>query len=635
MRWNTQDLTRALRQVTLISVPLAEFEYLYDPQWKVDGEIDPNVMSAGGFPVVVLRRILDLLAESRCIQWKPEQADDSVKELATHLRQTFSGLSFELSLTLAQRLLHLLSALENEPVTLKNETVSSFLRQLILVYQEIKTVRPDLNTIEFLEQITVNMATLSRVCPEIWLKWRKSLVAELWNVTQTGEAIVPFRNDILKSVWTFLEYFVESSGLQTALTNDSVSIPVTIFKVEWEADLGYAAAWLLQRLRPELNVQVKLDLFINTGFVSEIPLAALEVVLSKRQKRQLSRLLQNPQLTQGDEKISLNSQNDTSEARIEWNHDQKKSFLVLNSDGQLVLPTVSPTQECFSTIYNADAFAWNYSQVSELNFADLSQRYLYLANILNAKAATLAIYETMEEKLGCGHRHPPSQIVPLSNNVSSIWQKSAFVLKEGGRCSAGGRDVDLLETRQFQVAVLQSQVESHLWKYQGRELHGHIRCVSILNPQGKICRVGFVVKLSTKEKENSSAYLSFRLFFDPQGQFIYGSEVTPQGIHYFSDLSAYGLEPILTIKELQNLFKAVYRNWLVSMLYLNEFWSSEPGAKIAWLVAQGYVLPSFAKNVTFLPQKRNRHTLTLIPVRGKKYGKGDLWQPQPLSIKAL
>jgi hypothetical protein len=86
------------------------------------------------------------------------------------------------------------------------------------------------------------------------------------------------------------------------------------------------------------------------------------------------------------------------------------------------------------------------------------------------------------------------------------------------------------------------------------------------------------------------------------------------------------------------------------MLYLNEFWSADAAQKVTRLMERGYVIPSFLPIhgvVDTMVEKKMRilkisdgsvRTATfqrLTPIRGKKYGKGDLWQPQPTSIKVL
>lgn len=645
MRWNTTDLQRAIQQVRHIRVPLAEFEYLYDPEWKHDGEIDPNVLSAGGFPVVVLRRILDTLAQQRQSN-KHTFSSEVLEEMARDLRGSFPSLSRKESQRIILQGATYLSRLRLSE-NVGHQLLRKWVNNLGETVETIHVARPDLKPEEILGELTQTQLGICRVVPEFWLIWRKSLFAEFWTKTQAGESIDNFSNTFLRDVQKFLTYYLDATQLIRDAKNLSQGETINIFKVEWEADLGYALAWIIEQEAPQVTVNVNLDLFVNTGFVSTIPVAAYEIALSKRQKSALKRLLQSAQYGEDQEQCSLVSRDSYSRAFLNWN-PQKGAGLWFENNVSLMLPGVIPVRERLLGVCNPDAFCWNYARTKKVHFAVPSESYLLLANIMNAKAATLAIYEEMEKRLECGHQHPPSKIITDFEMFGDrqLLKSDNLVIKEGGRCSAGGNDVELVQTRQYKVAVLQRPVASKLFCFEQKNLHGHVRCLSVLNSRGKVHHLGFVIKLSTKASENSSAYLSFRLLFDSKGNFMYGSQVVSQDVIYFTDLRLYGLQWILDKKEQKKLFEASFRNWLVSMLYLNEFWSDHPQERIEQLNKKGLfesgVLPLETRNLQVVEKTElQRATSQLMaasflrPMRGKKYTKGAIWQPQPPRIKTL
>lgn len=564
MQWTTNDLQRALKQVRKISVPLAEFEYVYDPQWQFDGEIDPNVLSAGGFPVMVLGRIAAILAAEKKATVPPQEL---VKRVDALISQAYVNLPEAVRLRLAQQLQQTVNQLPQD-----TDWLPMWAERVATVCREIENLRPDLSQPQVLNLLSNDVFGFCRVVPEAWAAHRQSLMAEFWQRADEGFSIGPFENRFLRQVQQFLRAFVRVSGLAQA-GQTVFSEPVNIFKVTWEAELGYAAAWLLRQQNPQLQVQVQLDLLVNTGLVSLVPLKTIMIGFSKRQKRHVQRVVQ------ADRAVD--------------HFDALSGELSLENGERIRLFGVYPVAACVSSVMNADAFTWNYAPTAQLNWHNPCERWLFLANLLNAKAATTSIYHAMEEKLGCDHRQPPTEIISNLMANASVWGDGTIVIKEGGHCSAGGQEVRQVKLPKVQVAVLQRQVPSLLFQREGRALHGHVRCVAILDAQATVQHLGFVIKLSTKDNANSSAYLSYRLLFDSRGRFLDGSFVSGSEVKAFGSLAEAGLQWLLTPVERRRLFQASYRNWLISMLYLNEFLSQNPAAKVQAFVEHGIVEPSF------------------------------------------
>lgn len=595
-----QLFTALIRNLPRLSVSLAEYEYLYDPASINSGEIDPNVLSAGGFPAVLLKEVL-------------RRVDIQLQQEAQ--QYVLSDLEFLPEFLKLEKLLDL-------------ETNNQFLRTAVLLkdndesWQEYqrrleKDLLPDLSAVikeiaafshlkevEIRAKLLGSVAGWARVNPIWWHHYQLKLVEAFFQAAQSNQDIGPFKSKALQQMVEFVEIFTQESGLLQSVESGQ---PRVICKVPWESSLGYAAAYVVQRKHPTEETQVWMDIHANTGFYSLIPQDSRTIGWSRRQIR--------------EEKPENIVNTKDGKHKIKTSKGELLPLFTVKSASQVIAQ---------AKVYNVEAYFWDHHPLSTVDLDDPCQRWLYLANILNAKLITLSIYQRLELELGWKHRRPQTQLLKridlgLKNTFLS---KQSLVFKEAGQCSTGGHGVELINLPDHQTSVLQQRVDSYLFARlddsleNPQPLHGHVRNISIVSSYGKMVNVGFVVKLSDGDKFNSSAYRSYQLAFNYQGRFIFGTHIAGNKILHFDQLAEGGLQPLLSWKQWQDLLKQARLNWMVSTLYLNIFWANNPEQKLKPLFDQelikanlwpkrGFVFSKKQNNPQLSPKLIQEHQSTL------------------------
>lgn len=567
-----QLYTQLIRNLPRLSVPLAEYEFVYDPQGKQSGEIDPNALSAGGFPTIVLGGALKYIAKQRKqLDPKPELEKAAQQVLAQFEEESFQldGLTIKLAQT-AGRIG--LSAAELLAQKNKLKAAASEISQGHLSLRQALIL------------LVGSPFGLARVKAANWDRYQLQLVADLFKQLENQQPVGPFKVKTLAKIKEFIEIFVETSGLNQPVEPGQ---PRVICKVPWEASLGYAAAYVLKSRYPQDEAQVWMDLFADTGFYSRLPLETLTLGWSKRQQAAVQKLLQQGVNKKDSEQV-IRYQPGKQLPVLSYQNSSQETVVAIKPDEELALTGIKRPEDllALTSVFNMEAYFWDHYSLAKVDLNDPCERWLYLSNLLNAKVSTFYIYESLESVLGWQHRHPSTTVLATSLQQFSDGSQPV-VLKEAGHCSTGGKEVNLVELPATNTTMLQQQVDSHLFAVNKEPLHGHVRCITITNSYGKVVNVGFVVKLSDGSKFNSSAYQSYRLFFDSRGRFVYGSQITGNQDKIFEDLATVGLQPLLSWPDWQRLLKQVRQNWLVSTLYLNIFLSNQVERKLAPLFTSG------------------------------------------------
>ncbi len=466
-----------IRDLGEIYVPLSECEYLYDDVTGESGHIDPNALSAGGFPWL-LRSVLRYISN------------------------------------------------EDKQIEVKN---------------------------------------LAQGDHQLWSQYRVELIRELEEAALTGKDVGPFTNEILKNMLKFGEYYV--SNLDVPESGD-----FSDYKVPYEADLGYLVKYFLEKSNPNITVKIWNDLHNNSGLFSLAPLDVLFVKLGKQKLKVAYKVLVHGKSVETSVGVKISIEG-TEFPNLEYVKSRPGILRLSLSDKNAVeLDGVFDTEHTLTDSFNQYAYLYEHFPKDKINLSNPSQKTMYLSSVLNAKSCFFRVYEEGEKKYALNVKYPETFINQWPNwNI----EKLGCIVKEGGWCSTGGKQVYFsfdenqvknLATKMVS-AVYQKNIISPFIKMDGKILFGHVRNLAILNKDGEVHNLGYLLKLT--DTFNSSRYLTAILYFDPKGNYVYGVEDSNTNKE-IPDLGG-KVKLIYTLQKMKKIFSDSYKNWLVGMLYMNDF----------------------------------------------------------------
>lgn len=566
------DLLQKLKSLKNIRVPLAEFEYLYDPEGINEGQIDPNALSAGGFPFYLTSGVLSPTYESLT---KPKNLKDS-----------------EINLYLAQKLSECFSekfGLSGEKLTAALETATSQFQKILcykidkdlvdLLVVELNCFDTEVSiegpTGEILAKIFENEFTLSFLNSAFWIRHRL-------NVIDTAYTSKP---NEMQEIDAFVDSYLNGMGLLNPKYETEPSV-LSDYKVFWESDLGYLIKYKLEKIYPKLTVNVWIDLHVKTGLFSLSPLKAFTSLLSKSKQSHVYELVRNFTVEETDNIYILKNKSENF-PEIEYYRNTGKAFCRFGENSVLELKDTKHTLQTITPEYNQYAYLFDTYPTDKIDFTKKCDQLMYLSSLLNAKSALFKIYELMETEQPFVVRRPYTKTCDESTigyeHTWNMFTDGKIVIKEGGKCSTGGTEVQILTKTKvgeniyspYVKTVVQSYVPSYIFKLNGTPVHGHCRKLSVLDAKGAPVHLGFVFKLSYKPNDqNSSAFVTIPMFFDEGGGFVLG-QFTGKNDESFTKMASVGLQLNVTEDEFQNLLRKVKDNWLISIYFLNKYFDED------------------------------------------------------------
>jgi len=551
------SIEKKLRSLQECFISHAEIEYLWDPQGNDTGFIDPNALSAGGFPFV-FRTILDQIAVDDT--HLSISAKSAVKEA---IKAAFPSLAEKEILEL---LAVIINSLQQIGAT-EDRVVDEFCIKL-----RIKgPLLTSLYTKDYFSRLRILFASEYGIVwcyNQLWKRYKLLKVTKFKEIVVKRQGISFFPKEVVMRVYEYMEAFLSTLGRVASPT-------YTTYDVEWESDMSYYIAESLEK--QGIAVTVLSDLHANTGLFSEIPLKALVAPYGNTQYRDIYSMLLNPvESSFSQSRVYFKGNSTTLIATPE-----KKHILINGKLGIDLRENVFLTHETASENFKQYAYLWEHFDKSQYNVANESHKKMYLSSLLNAKSAFFELLQQQEQQEGFLIARPKSIVFSRDTQPTSFDGFAQWVtIKEGSWCSTGGKHVhrkpcdelqSFLSNVDYQGIVVQNYVPSILFYQQGQPLHGHVRKASMIKRNGEVVHAGFIIKLIAIEKGNSSGYKSHMLYFDESGNFVFGKDIGDKSVHY-TNLSQANLEPAV---DFSRVFLHAKQEWLKAMYALNKFISTQ------------------------------------------------------------
>ncbi len=575
-----EALEEKIKELKDINVHLAEFEYLYDPNGVNSGQIDPNVLSAGGFPVAILRVIFDLILQDQLSSKYIEHAHFE-RQLEATLKDNFSLTAIEIA-ELAKNIATKIAAYF---CNTWEESKTNLILKELKSFKKNGLDRVDLNLFKsdkvLLERLFEDKYGLGFLNSQLWLKHKVSLVNKLYEKIESGESVGPFNGAYLKNLASFIENYIDA----LKLTNPPEKTKFADYKVEWESDLGYILKYQIEKKYPNYSVDVFCDLFTKSELFSLIPLKSHTLFLSKGKFKLIYDLLHKNLKIDTDHSLTLKSA-ENQFPYIQFMKNSGKTYCHFSESLVVEIKDTWNTQTTLTENYNQYAYLYDSYPKSKIDINKASDRKMFLSSFLNAKASIFKIYEEMEENYGLKVERPKTLLTNQKDikitQVQDLIMNNKLVIKEGGYCSTGGSEVEVIDIDSQQASintpyittVIQTYVPSNIFSLDNMDMHAHIRNVSVLNSKGECVHLGFVSKASFQGKGNSSAYRTIVLAFDNYGNFTHGIYHNPNP-EYFYKLEDHNITLNMTDKEFKNLLSKVRNNWLLAMFYTNKYFEND------------------------------------------------------------
>lgn len=544
------DYRARLKMLPECFVSHAEMEYLYDPTGKNSGVIDPNALSAGGFPFVFRIVLEQIKLENHLTESELARLRDSVRVAFPRLAKSEQLLLIEIMAN-----------------TLREMGVSG---NLILFSSAVIRKASILNTrytkdyFKRLKALFASMYGVTWILPQLWKDYRLKKVKQFIAIAEAGKSVKFFNKQVVKQIYEYMEAFV-------AVLGEIKGPTYMTYDVEWESDMSYYIAAKLEARK--IATTVLIDLHANSALYSEVPLQAICAPYGSSVYKEVYQVLVNPEESKRNGNSVFIKR---GEVTIEVSYKAKK--LIIGSQKEIDLNGfVVTTVESVTNEFKQYAYLWEHFDRAFFQRSNDSHRKMYLSNLLNAKSAFFTILEAQESAFGERIAHPLTMFVVKRKGDFALTAMSEKVaVKEGGWCSTGGKQVDVLDKHEvtefvskcmYEGIVVQSYVPSILFTHYGTPMHGHIRKASIVKRGGEVVDAGYVLKLIEQEKGNSSGYRSHMLYFDESGKFTFGKEIGGNSALY-TRLEQVGLLPNV---DFAKLFVEVKSEWSKAMYGVNKF----------------------------------------------------------------
>jgi hypothetical protein len=405
---------------------------------------------------------------------------------------------------------------------------------------------------------------ISWVLPVLWKEYRQRKVRQFIKIAEEGKSIKFFNRTVVRQVYNYMESFV-------AVLGNVKSLHYTTYDVEWESDMSYYIAVRFEARG--IDTKVLIDLHSNTALFAEVPLPAICAPYGSNVHKEVYQALISPE---NNVRKSGSVFLKKGEVTIEVNG--KAKTLTVGEGKKVPLEDfVVTANESYSTDFKQYAYLWEHFDQAFFQYTNESHRKMYLSNLLNAKNAFFSIIEAGEREIGERVAHPKTILVSRREKALDLGDFSErVVVKEGGWCSTGGKQVEVVSKGEIEKVVrdcnyegitLQNYTASIFFTLNGTPMHGHIRNASIIKRNGEIVDAGFVLKLIEQEKCNSSGYRSHMLYFDESGKFVFGQGIGG-GTEPYTRLEQVGLIPTVNLQE---IFREVRTEWEKAMYGVNKF----------------------------------------------------------------
>lgn len=571
-------------------IHLAEFEHLYDKNEALRGHIDPNALSAGGFPFILRRVLIQLYADLRNIEPTVDVSDiPYVKEISEILISDFE-IEEKIANELTSNLLNLYR------VMLLNNINETDYRQLVRSVRLVATKLDCSKTIKdrnkALTKILSTETGLAYLNPKFWIKHRINLIEELYKRSLSGQNIGTFSNEFLKNLIKYIEAYTDAIYLPDQhIINQTKQF--NSYDVEWESDLGYAAKRIIEMKCPGVTVNVYCDLHSNTGIVSLIPLNALTAPFGGKKADEIYRLLISGKVKSEGKQLSIILPH-KKYPYIEMKTGDNSCSIHFSRDNIANLQGCNRLTDVISESFNQFAYLYEHFPNSELNLQNNSHKKMYLSSVLNAKAALFEIYNHSDVEISYPSTFiDTDKINPVS--YAKFLNEGKLVVKEGGWCSTGGSQVDIYVKEdlsgiddRYLTNVVQPYVPSYLIKHKGIPLHTHVRKISVISNLGRIVHAGYITKSSHVNRTNSSAFKTIVLVFDEEKRFIFGVFVGRESITFHNLVEA-DIEISLGKEDFHDFLEEVKTNWCRAMYVLNRYCAGDISTRFNKMVDQGII----------------------------------------------
>lgn len=548
-----------LKSLKRCEISHAEIEYLWDTKKGKRGAIDPNALSAGGFPVV-FRTVLEHVDVSESI--KSSEYRGMVLQA---IKESFPLLEKKLSEELAETNVQAL------------EKMGIVDRELIEIYsKQLKIVSPHLNQLyrnEYFSRLKALLSTeygISWVYPKLWQVYRTKKIEKVIDLEARGKSIGPFSYNSMKEIVDYLDHL-----LKTLLP-----IPqkrYVMFDVEWESDTSYYIAYKLQLLG--IHAEVFSDLHSNCGIFAEIPLRALLAPYGKSGYREVYKLLVSQGNSDSSSKREVSYSNGKSV--VKYTHNKGVEIELPNKVNVLIMAKCKAANTFQEHSFKQYAYLWEWFPKDAFHFDVYDQRKMYYSSLFNAKSCFFEVLNFGERKYSILIQKPKTVILSQKELSQIDLPTLEITIKDGGWCSTGGKHVHRVKSKDLEKIVkevkysgyvIQENTPSVLFTKRGnKNMHGHVRKTSIIDKEGNVVHAGFVFKLVEESRGNSSGFLSYVLYYNESCEFVFAKEVGTETRIFYSLKEA----ELVPLYNLEKLLKEVRNEWEKCMYVLNKFVSEE------------------------------------------------------------
>lgn len=590
----TVNVNKLLKKIETIYVPLAEFEYLYDPNIKNEGQIDPNALSAGGFPSFILGSIMDHIYNKRVLH--PASCyigNDTKNYLEKSLIETF-GKRIN-----SNHFGDLILRSLNKYIT--DDIDFNFVKKLIIDLKDAYSlavsskIDPSLeNPSSFLTKVFQNEQTISFLGESYWVAHRMNLVADFYKIKNSGRGIGPFSNNLLRDVDQFLTHFTEASGFFDSKIID-FSQPFNSYSVYWSSYLSYFIKYKLNERFPELQTNVWLDVHANTGVVSLKPSQTYVSIFSKKKAEVFYQLVRSLKLKKIADKVKK------ADKKYPTITKGKQCFrLTFNAKQELDLVGIKLVEDTLTDNIHQEAYLLNFFPKSKLKIDNYFHQEVVLSSLLNAKAALFEIYRDESKKHHLQIRSPFTltfnKKLPGPKLVTSKIKTDFVVVKEGGRCSTGGEEVDIVSKKLLKIAdlrkyittVVQDFVPSQIFSINGKPVHSHLRRIAVLTKEKNVFSLGYIFKIAFRKNLNSSSFVTISVYYDNDYNFVIGKFSGSKSTEFY-DMKKNGLKLNLNKSQFIDFIKRSCKDWELSIFYLNDYFQRNFKGRVNRLVDEGFV----------------------------------------------
>ncbi len=582
-------IEKKLKDLKVINISKAGFEYLYDENPENRGHIDPNPIQTGAYPISVLNSIFLHLREHIINENQNTQLDEKLlNEVQTILEKSYTvDSSKQLAEYIVKNFYQVLSFKVTEQ---DQKLLTEALKNLKDIVEDYIDTAYFKNDDDLLKTAFKAEHSFGLVSLHFWKSHHHNLIHYLYKLVESGKDLAIFNNKFLKNVLRYYDFYLDSQIYCGGyIKNEKTSFH--LYKVPWEKPDAYIAQYNLSIKYPNIESNVYMDLDSKTNLYSLLPFASLFSLLSPTKKDKIFKLIRFFEKSEDEKSILLTFKDHKKEfPYIRYDKTSKEGHVYFNNGIKFKVKHLVPPEDNLAKYYSTCSSLFEAFPKKHLDITYPQHKFIYLINLINAKSLYFSIYKKMEAKYKLGIQYPRTLITQKTKikfqDIPDYITDNKVVVKIGNKASKSGTDVIVFDSTKnehfvnpFKSAVIQKYIPSQIFKYKEQKLHGHIRKLSILNSKGDVHHLGYAIKLAIKNQSNSSGFISFWLIYNEEKIFQYGCMSGRKPV-YFTSLADMHLEPTLSGNTLNKLLDDVKQNWLVGIYYLNKFFEEDFKEKI-------------------------------------------------------